>query len=95
MNNAWEAKTGRLRLLRGPENLEDVIAEVPPDEGTLLVFKNEPNAWHGFRAFEGPRRVIQLNWVTDMGVVKREQTRHRVSAFFKRLRGREAASERM
>jgi len=88
MNNAWEAKTGRLRLLRGPDNLEDVIAEVPPDEGTLLIFRNEPNAWHGFHAFEGPRRVIQLNWVTDKGVVRREQLRHRVSAFFKRLRGK-------
>jgi hypothetical protein len=88
MNNAWEAKTGRLRLLRGPHDLEDVIAEVPPDEGTLLIFKNAPNAWHGFHPFEGPRRVIQLNWVTDMGVVKREQARHRVSAFFKRLRGK-------
>jgi SM-20-related protein len=95
MNNAWEAKTGRLRLLRGPGNLEDVIAEVPPDEGTLLIFQNAPNAWHGFHPFEGPRRVIQLNWVTDMGVVRREQFRHKVSAFFKRLRGREAASERM
>ncbi len=95
MNNEWEAKTGRLRLLRGPDDLEDMIAEVPPDEGTLLVFKNEPNAWHGFHAFEGPRRVIQLNWVTDMGVVRREQTRHKVSAFFKRLRGRDAPSERM
>ncbi|HVZ28692.1 MAG TPA: 2OG-Fe(II) oxygenase [Rhizomicrobium sp.] len=95
MNNAWEAKTGRLRLLRGPNDLEDMIAEVPPDEGTLLIFKNEPNAWHGFHAFEGPRRVIQLNWVTDQGVVRREQTRHRISAFFKRLRGRGAASERM
>ena len=95
MNNEWEAKTGRLRLLRSPDNLEDVIAEVPPDEGTLLIFKNEPNAWHGFHAFEGPRRVIQLNWVTDRGVVKREQTRHRISAFFKRLRGRGAASDRM
>lgn len=94
MNNDWEAKTGRLRLLRGPENLEDVIAEVPPDRGTLLIFKNAPNAWHGFHAFEGPRRVIQLNWVTDKGVVKREQTRHRVSAFFKRLR-RKPVAERM
>jgi hypothetical protein len=94
MNNAWEAKTGRLRLLRGPDDLEDMIAEVPPDEGTLLIFKNEPNAWHGFHPFEGPRRVIQLNWVTDMGVVKREQTRHKVSAFFKRLRGR-PVQERM
>ena len=88
MNNAWEADGGRLRLLRGPDNLEDVIAEVPPDEGTMLVFKNQPNAWHGFHAFEGPRRVIQLNWVTNMGVVRREQLRHRVSAFFKRLRGK-------
>jgi len=94
MNNAWESKTGCLRLLRGPANLEDVIAEVPPDEGTLLIFKNEPNAWHGFHPFEGPRRVIQLNWVTDRGVVKREQTRHRVSAFFKRLKGK-SAPERM
>jgi SM-20-related protein len=90
MNNAWEAKTGRLRLLRRPDSLEDVIAEVPPDEGTLLVFRNDPNAWHGFHAFEGPRRVIQLNWVTDMGVVRREQFRHRISAFFKRLRGKES-----
>jgi SM-20-related protein len=95
MNNSWEAPTGRLRLLRGPGNLEDMIAEVPPDEGTLLIFKNEPNAWHGFHAFEGPRRVIQLNWVTDMGVVRREQTRHKGSAFFKLLRGRGVSSERM
>ena len=90
MNNEWEAKTGRLRLLRGPDDLENVIAEVPPDEGTLLLFRNDPNAWHGFHAFEGPRRVIQLNWVTDAGVVRREQFRHRVSAFFKRLRGKES-----
>jgi hypothetical protein len=95
MNNAWEAKTGRLRLLRRPDDLEDVIAEVPPDEGTLLIFRNDANAWHGFHAFAGPRRVIQLNWVTDMGVVRREQFRHRVSAFFKRLRGRGGSSERM
>lgn len=88
MNNAWETKAGRLRLLRGPHDLEDVIAEVPPDEGTLLIFHNQPNAWHGFHAFEGPRRVIQLNWVTNMGVVRREQFRHKVSAFFKRLGGK-------
>ena len=88
MNNAWEAQTGRLRLLRGPGDLEDVIAEVPPDEGTMLIFRNAPNAWHGFHSFAGPRRVIQLNWVTGMDVVKREQARHRISAFFKRLTGK-------
>ncbi len=91
MNGKWEASGGRLRLLRSPDNLDDAIAEVPPDEGTLLIFKNERNAWHGFEGFEGPRKVIQLNWVTDHGVVWREQTRHKVSAFFKRLRGAQAS----
>jgi hypothetical protein len=54
----------------------------------MLVFKNEPHAWHGFHSFAGPRRVIQLNWVTGPDVVRREQTRHRISAFFKRLTGK-------
>ena len=91
MNGKWESHGGRLRLLRSPDDLNDVIAEVPPDEGTLLVFRNDPNAWHGFEGFTGPRRVIQLNWVTDRGVVWREQTRHKVSAFFKRLVGAQAS----
>jgi hypothetical protein len=83
MNGKWESPVGRLRLLRSPDNLNDVIAEVPPDEGTLLVFRNQPNAWHGFEPFEGRRRVIQLNWVTNGRVVWWEQTRHKISAFFK------------
>ncbi len=85
MNDSWESSRGRLRLVRAPDDLNAVIAEVPPERGTLLVFKNDPQAWHGFEPFSGPRRVIQLNWVTDASVVRREQTRHRLSAFFKRL----------
>ena len=90
MNDAWESPKGRLRLVGSPDDLNDVIAEVPPERGTLLLFKNTPNAWHGFETFAGPRRVIQLNWVTDMGVVRREQARHRVSAFIKRVTRRPA-----
>ena len=85
MNDSWESPKGRLRLVRSQSDLHDVIAEVPPEQGTLLVFRNDPNAWHGFEPFAGPRRVIQLNWVTDASVVRREQARHRLSAFFKRL----------
>ncbi|MDX2027168.1 MAG: 2OG-Fe(II) oxygenase [Alphaproteobacteria bacterium] len=88
MNGKWEKPGGRLRLLRSPDNLNDAFAEVPPDQGTLLAFVNQPNAWHGHESYEGPRRAIQLNWVRDRGVVLREQYRHRVSAFFKRLRRR-------
>ena len=90
MNDSWESPRGRLRLVRAPDDLNAVIAEVPPERGTLLVFKNDPHAWHGFEPFSGPRRVIQLNWVTDASVVRREQTRHRISAFFKRLGNRGA-----
>jgi hypothetical protein len=88
MNGKWEQPGGRLRLLRSPTSLQDSFAEVPPDQGTLLVFKNQANAWHGHESFDGARRVIQLNWVTDQGVVQREKIRHSISAFFKRLKGK-------
>lgn len=88
LNGKWEAPGGRLRMLRGPDNLNDYIAEVPPIQGTLLAFVNLPNAWHGHEPFEGQRRSIQLNWVTDNGVVIREKLRHSISAFFKRLKGK-------
>ncbi len=85
MNESWEVPGGRLRLLRSPDNLDDMVAEVPPDAGTLLAFLVTPHSWHGHAPAAGPRRVIQLNWVTDEGVVRREQARHRLSARVKRL----------
>lgn len=88
MNRDWESSHGRLRLLRTENDLTDYAAEVPPDRGTLLLFRNGPTAWHGFEPFEGPRRVIQVNWVTDESVVRREGARHQFSAFMKRLFGR-------
>lgn len=87
MNSKDESARGRLRILRSATDLNDYAAEIPPDEGTLLIFRNGPNAWHGFEPIDGLRRVIQVNWVTDQSVVRREEARHRVSAFFKRLGG--------
>jgi SM-20-related protein len=87
MNGRWEAEGGRLRLLNSPGDLNDMIMEVPPARGTLLAFLNTRNAWHGHKPFSGERRVIQLNWVRDHWVVWREMTRHRASAFFKKLKG--------
>lgn len=84
-NRSWECASARLRILRSPTNLEDYAAEVPAEESTLVIFRNGPTAWHGFAPFHGQRRVIQVNWVSDATVVAREQARHRVSAFFKRL----------
>ncbi len=85
LNHGWQADGGRLRLLRSPD-LADAAVEVPPDAGTLLMFLNGPTAWHGHTSFDGPRRALQLNWVTDPGVVAREHRRHRWSAAVKRVR---------
>ncbi len=85
LNSGWEAEGGRLRLLRGPDDLDDYAAEVPPDAGTLLAFRCTANAYHGHKPFVGERRSIQLNWVTDASVVRRELRRHGLSAWSKRL----------
>ena len=87
MNAGWESAGGRLRLLRSGNNLDDMILEVPPTEGTLLAFRRSNNSWHGHKPFSGPRRVIQFNWVTSEAVVRREQNRHRFSAWMKKIRG--------
>jgi hypothetical protein len=86
MNGKWEADGGRLRLLNSPDNLEDMVMEVPPAQGTLLAFLNTENAWHGHKSFAGERRVIQLNWVRDNWVVWREKSRHSLSALVKKIK---------
>ncbi len=85
MNSRWGADGGRLRILRSRHDLEDFAAEVPPDAGTLLAFRRSDTSWHGHPSFIGERRVIQLNWVSDAWVVRREQVRHRISSWLKKL----------
>ena len=85
LNSDWESDGGRLRMLNGPDDLEDYAAEVPPEAGTLVAFRCSPQAWHGHKPFIGQRRSIQLNWLTDAGVLKRELKRHAFSAWTKRL----------
>ncbi|MGH6973925.1 MAG: 2OG-Fe(II) oxygenase [Stellaceae bacterium] len=85
MNEAWEAPGGRLRLLRSDASLDDMVAEVPPAAGTLLAFLVTPHSWHGHHPTNGPRRVVQLNWVESDSVVRRERFRHGLSARIKQL----------
>lgn len=88
LNQATEAfgrQEGCLRLLRGPQDLEDFAVEVPPVNGTLLVFPNGPATWHGHRTFVGPRYAVQLNYMTSDDKARSELRRHRWSAFVKRL----------
>jgi hypothetical protein len=85
LNRDWSADGGRLRVLRGPDDLDDMVAEVPPLAGTLLAFRRSERSWHGHAPFAGERRAIQMNWVTAQKWVDHEVRRHRMSARLKRL----------
>jgi SM-20-related protein len=85
MNERWDKDGGRLRILRNGTDLNDFAEEVPPHGGTLLVFRRSDSSWHGHEPFDGPRRVIQMNWVTDTSVVRREQGRHGLAHAVKKL----------
>jgi len=86
MNETWEHSGGRLRILNNQHNLEDYVAEVIPVAGTMIIFKCTDNAWHGHHPFSGRRNAIQLNWVVDSGYLDKERARHKVSAFFKKIK---------
>jgi SM-20-related protein len=85
LNPVWDQPEGRLRLLRGPRDIEDYATEVAPLAGTMLAFRRSDRSFHGHRAHVGERRSLQLNWVTDSSVVRRELGRHRWSARLKAL----------
>jgi hypothetical protein len=83
--NAFNDQKGCLRLLRSPTDLEDYAVEVPPVDGTLLVFPNGPTTWHGHKIFIGQRYVIQMNYMTTSTKAKAELRRHHLTALIKRL----------
>jgi SM-20-related protein len=83
--DAFSRHEGCLRLLRWPNDLEDYAVEVPPVDGTLLVFPNGPTTWHGHKTFNGPRYSMQLNYMATDRKARSELRRHRLSAFVKRL----------
>lgn len=84
LNPGWKDDGGRLRLLRSNASLDDFFADVPPEAGTAVFFRCTENAWHGHTPYVGPRRALQLNWVTDESVVRYEERRHRLSARLKK-----------
>jgi hypothetical protein len=86
LNRNWSSSGGRLRLLRSPDDLEDIVAEVPPEQGSLVAFRCRDNAWHGHHPFDGERRSLQLNYVTSESASRWSSLRHSVSALFKSLR---------
>jgi len=85
LNEDWQQEGGRLRILRNGNDVDDFITEVAPDNGTLLIFKRADNSWHGHHPFDGPRRSLQMNWMTSEGTSGFHRLRHKISAAIKSL----------
>ncbi|MFA5949734.1 MAG: 2OG-Fe(II) oxygenase [Hyphomicrobium sp.] len=85
LNENWQQPGGRLRVLRNSHDVDNYAAEVAPDQGTLLVFKRSDTSWHGHHPFEGPRRSLQMNWMTSEGSKGWHKVRHTISAAVKKL----------
>jgi SM-20-related protein len=83
--DAWTQHDGCLRLLGKSDDLDDYAVEVPPVNGTLLVFPNSSRSWHGHKVFTGQRYSLQLNYMTTDAKARSELRRHRLSAVVKRL----------
>ncbi len=62
-NPVWEHESGRFRVLRSSTDIDDYAAEIPPLAGTLLAFRRCDHSYHGYRRFEGERRMLQMSWV--------------------------------
>jgi SM-20-related protein len=85
LNEVWRHDGGRLRLLRDGKNLENYVAEVSPDDGTMLAFRRCDHSWHGHYPFEGERRALQMNWMRNESRAGLHAIRHRLSATLKSM----------
>lgn len=86
LNDQWSEIGGKLRVLNHGSDLDNYSAEVPPDNGTLLVFKRSDKSFHGHGPFDGIRRSIQMNWMVSDNKRSFHKIRHKISAKFKKIR---------
>ncbi len=85
LNERWDDGGGRLRMLRGPDDIEDFAAEIPPNGGTFAAFKVSERSFHGHKPFVGDRRYVMFNWVQSDAALARQLGRHKFSARLKKL----------
>ena len=85
LNEDWDQGGGRLRMLRGPDQIEDYAAEIPPNGGAFAAFRVSDKSWHGHKPFVGDRRYVMFNWVQSDVALARQLGRHKFSARIKKL----------
>lgn len=71
-NPEWPAEGGRFRVLRSGTDMEDYADEILPLDGTLVAFRRSDRSFHGYKPYEGERRMIQMNYVDPAKLEKGE-----------------------
>lgn len=85
INESWDSDEGRLRLLRNDKDIENYVAEVPPNAGTMIAFRRSDTSFHGYKPFVGERRMIQMAWVRENTLTRYERSLSRLSKPLRRL----------
>ena len=80
----WPYERGRLRILRS-NNRDDYAFEFAPEFGKMLMFRVCDHSWHGFLPQKGKRMSVQLCYVDSQWYARKENIRHRISAFAKSM----------
>ncbi|ODS24598.1 hypothetical protein AB835_02805 [Candidatus Endobugula sertula] len=83
INDGWDYKEGRLRILKS-DNLNDYETEFASSIGQMIAFKVTDNCWHGYQSYEGQRQSLQINYLVEEKYTKHHVYRHKLSAFFKK-----------
>lgn len=83
-NEPGQADGTSLRILKNGRDLDDYVAEIPPDLGTMVAFKVTPDCWHGHKAVPGKRLSLQLNYLSGIKTVGKHQLGHRLVGRMKR-----------
>tara|TARA_Y100001970_G_scaffold127645_1_gene157705 strand:+ start:1045 stop:1671 length:627 start_codon:yes stop_codon:yes gene_type:complete len=84
LNLNWPENRGNLRLLKGNNNLDEYIKEIPCTFGSLVCFKVTDKCWHGFKPYEGKRLSIQLNYIYPKAL-SFHNLRHKLSSYLKSI----------
>lgn len=73
-NSEWTAgSAGAIRVLNGPNDMNDMAAEVAPLSGNFFGFLRSDNSWHGHLPYQGERKVVQITWLESEEAVDRKR----------------------
>ena len=77
-------KKWELKIIKRKHNLEHYIKEIPCTFGSMVAFKVTNKCWHGFKAYEGKRLSIQLNYIYPEALSS-HNLRHKLSSSLKSI----------